>query len=118
MPIQNMVLSPTSTSYLRMKSSLPASSIRKRARLAGTVRRAAPSRTESGMMCGHQKAPARVDVEGPAVYPVRVHMLDQARLAGRRVDRIHGEGVFAAGEDALTRGFHRARSAINGVDEA
>ena len=50
-PIQNIVLPPTSTSYLRTKSSLPPSSMRNTARLAGTVRMAEPSRTGNAIIC-------------------------------------------------------------------
>src|SRR5262249_10964148 len=50
-PIQNMVLSPTSTSYLRAKVSLPSSPMRNTDRPAGTVLIASPSRTASGALC-------------------------------------------------------------------
>src|SRR5215472_12982955 len=50
-PIQNMVLSPTSTSYLRAKVSLPSSPMRKTERPAGTVFTASPSLTFTGRLC-------------------------------------------------------------------
>src|SRR6516225_595225 len=50
-PIQNMVLSPTSTSYLRTKFSLPSSPIRKTERPAGIVFTASPSLTFTGRLC-------------------------------------------------------------------
>src|SRR5262245_47578222 len=50
-PIQNIVLLPTSTSYFRTKSSLPSLPMRNTERHAGTWRTFAPSRTNSGLMC-------------------------------------------------------------------
>jgi len=50
-PIQNMVLSPTSTSYLRTKVRLPSSPIRKTERPAGIVFTASPSLTFTGRLC-------------------------------------------------------------------
>src|SRR6516162_10802329 len=50
-PIQNMVLSPTSTSYLRTKVSLPSSPTRKTERPAGIVFTASPSLTFTGRLC-------------------------------------------------------------------
>ena len=47
-------------------------------------------------MGGDQHAPAGVDVKCSAVDAARIDMLDQARLAGRRVDRIRREIVFSA----------------------
>src|SRR6267143_1333887 len=50
-PIQNMVLPPTSMSYLRTKVSLPSSPMRKTDRPAGMVRIASPSLTSTGRLC-------------------------------------------------------------------
>src|SRR5271169_341279 len=67
---------------------------------------------------GDQQAAARVDMKSPTVNTVRVDVLDQTRLAGRRVDRIHREIVFSAGRDALAREFRGCGGAIDCVDEA
>jgi len=50
-PIQNMVLSPTSISYLRTKVSLPSSPIRNTERPAGIVFTVSPSFTFTGKLC-------------------------------------------------------------------
>src|SRR5882762_5760179 len=50
-PIQNIVLSPTSISYVRAKVSLPSSPIRKMESPAAIVLTASPSRTFTGRLC-------------------------------------------------------------------
>ena len=98
-PIQNMVLSPTSISYLRTKVSLPSSPTRNTERPAGSVFIASPSRT---FVLRDQQAPARVYVKGARVYLLGFDVLDRCRLAGGLIDRIHHDAVFAALEDLLT----------------
>ena len=61
MPIQNIWLLPTSTSYLRTKSSVPSPPMRNTERLAGTERMVVPSLTKSDMMCA---ATSRLRSEG------------------------------------------------------
>jgi len=60
-PIQNMVLSPTSTSYLRTKVSLPSSPMRNTERPAGIVFTVSPSFTLHGQRtrigCWYQVLP-------------------------------------------------------------
>ena len=54
---------------------------------------------------GDQQAAAWIDMKCPAVNAAAVDVLEQARLAGRRVDRVYSEIVFSAGEDALALEF-------------
>ena len=69
-------------------------------------------------MRGDQQAAAWVDVKGPAVNTARIDVLDQSRLAGRLVDRIHREIVFSAGKDTLSLEFHGCGGAIDRIDKA
>ena len=102
MPIQNICWSPTSTSYLRTKSSLPSVPIRNTDKHAGTVRivAAVPDRQAHDVRRDQQPA-ARIDVEGAAMDAARIDMLDRVGFAGRRVDREYRERVLATGKDAL-----------------
>src|SRR6266849_4835379 len=112
-PIQNMVLSPTSISYLRTKVSLPSSAMRNTERPAATVLIASPSpHIHRQVVLRDQQAPARVDVEGARVYLLGLDMLDRRRLAGGLIDRIHHDAVFTAFEDLLTLKLGRGFSAI------
>jgi len=49
-----------------------------------------------------QQAATRVDVKGARVDLLGLDVLDQGRLAGRLVDRISDDAVFATFEDLLT----------------
>src|SRR5262249_10583159 len=49
----------------------------------------------------HQQPPARVDAEGSQMDAVTLDGLDQARLAGLRIDGEYRNVVFAAVEDLL-----------------
>ena len=69
-------------------------------------------------MGGDRQAAGRVDMKRPAVNAARINVLDQARLAGRPVDRIHREIVFAADKDGFTVEFRSRRGAIDRVDKA
>ena len=93
-PIQNIVLLPTSTSYLRTKASLPSVPMRNTDRHAGTFRTCAPSRTSRPDMRRHHQ-------EGAAVDAVRLGVIDQRWLASLLVDQIGRQGVFAADKDFL-----------------
>src|SRR5215467_2453802 len=96
MPIQNMVLSPTSTSYLRTKVSLPSSPMRNTDRPAGTVFTLSSSRTSTGRLCSATSIWPRIDVERPGMEFMRIGVLDRLRLAGGLIDGEDDDAVLAA----------------------
>ena len=88
-------------------------------RHAGTIAdRAALLDRQPHDMGRDQQPAARVDVEGAAMDAAGVDMLDRVGLAGRGVDRINRERVFAAGKDALRPLPDRARGAVRDIDKA
>src|SRR6516162_3745373 len=80
---------------------------------------ALPSRTESGLMLArHEQPPARVDAEGSQVDAVTFDGLDEARLAGLRIDGEHRNVVLAAVEHLLAFELDLALVAVGEIDEA
>src|SRR5262249_20264311 len=65
----------------------------------------------------HQKSPARVDAEGSQMDTVALDCLDEARLAGLRIDREHRNVVLAAVEDLLAFEVDLALVAVGEIDE-
>jgi hypothetical protein len=119
MPIQNIVLLPTSMSYLRIQSSLPSRPILNTERHAGTVRTVAPSLTASGMMC----AATRMRPLG-SIWKVRQRMprvstcwIGVGSLAGGRGDRKDGERVLSADEHLLAFELGGRVRAIDSIHE-
>jgi hypothetical protein len=56
--------------------------------------------------------------EGAQLNSAPVDVLDQGRLAGRRVDREHGDAVLAASEHLFTLELDCRCGAIGEIDEA
>ena len=81
-PIQNIVLSPTSISYLRAKVSLPSPPIRNTDKPAESVDRLTVPHVYRQIVLRDQEAPAGVDVKGARVYLLGLDVLDRRRFAG------------------------------------
>ena len=94
LPIQNIVLSPTSISYLRANVSLPSSPIRNRQARGYWLYCIAIPHIHRQIVLRHQWAPTRVNVKGTRVHLLGLDVLDRYGLADGLIDRVHDDAVF------------------------
>src|SRR5258705_345719 len=119
-PIQNMVLPPTSMSYLRTKVSLPSPPMRKTDKPAGSVRTASPSLTSTGRLCWATSTRplgsmwnvrgwmARVEV--PASVGGERHLVDQHPVLV--VEDFERAGVLSLARGAFVAAGHQNRQSV------
>src|SRR5215813_9654556 len=104
-------------SYLRINESLPSPAIdhdpggQRLDRVVVAHRKRPDAR-------GHQQPPARVDAERSQMDAVALDGLDEARLAGLRIDGEYRNVVLAAVEDLLAFEIDLALVAVGEIDEA
>src|SRR3989454_4052695 len=117
MPLQNCVLLPTSTSYLRMNEFAIVANAEHRK--AGAQHLDAPAfahrqRLDAGR---NHHASARIHREGAQLDAVPLDVLNQGRLAGVRVDREHSDAVLASRENFFALKIDRRRGPVRLIDE-
>lgn len=117
-PIQNISFSPTSTSYLRTKSSLP---------VVVHVKHREPGGNGADVIAftDVHRLVVLTTISRPDgwIWKVRgmdglLDVLDRGRFASRLIDRIHDDAVLAAFVDGLSFVLHRRLRTVGPIDEA